>query len=220
MPSTQEDFAQSHGARYKNRITGSIGEINATSFYPVKNLGALGDGGMITTQSPTLAEKARRLRNYGSGEKHIYGEAGYNSRLDEIQAAILEVKLSYLDAWNTERRNIAAQYHAALKALAAVQLPEVPELCAPVYHIFAIQTEKRDQLKAYLRSRGIETLVHYPVPVHQQPAGKQMGIQGNYPVAEKLAATELSLPVFPGLQRKQIDYIVDAICTFYRSNRM
>jgi dTDP-4-amino-4,6-dideoxygalactose transaminase len=216
-----EDFAQSHGALYKQRQTGSLGDINATSFYPVKNLGALGDGGMVTTNSTALAKKVAILRNYGSEEKHVFTEAGSNSRLDEIQAALLEVKLQYLDAWNAERRKIAHQYITMLSEIEAVGLPGIPEGVTPVFHIFAIQTEKRDSLRSYLRSKGIETLVHYPVPLHHQPAAIRMGLAGGtYPVAEKIAGTQLSLPVYPGLRSAQIEHVAQAIRTFFSKNRV
>jgi dTDP-4-amino-4,6-dideoxygalactose transaminase len=211
-----EDNAQAHGATFKGKLTGSFGQINATSFYPTKNLGALGDGGAITTNDPGLAQKVRLLRNYGSGEKNSNEILGYNSRLDEIQAAFLNVKLTHLNTWNAERRQIAEQYYYFLKEVPEVVLPYYLPDTKPVYHIFPILTSPRNELQVYLRSQGVETAIHYPIPPHLQKAYTPLGYKkGDFPITEKLAGTCLSLPIWPGLSGEMIKYVCLKIKKFF-----
>ncbi len=197
-----EDAAQAQGARYKGRRTGSLGHAAATSFYPGKNLGALGDGGAVLTSDAAIAGKVRRLRNYGSSIKYQHDLPGYNSRLDEMQAAFLRIKLLKLDEWNESRREIAAQYHSLLLA-ADIVLPHVPDNVEPVWHLYVIRSKQREALKSYLEKSGITTLIHYPTPPHKQacyPDFEHLVL----PVAEMLAKDVLSLPMFPGLSTSDI----------------
>lgn len=195
-----EDNAQAQGARHKGRRTGSLGHAAGTSFYPGKNLGAFGDGGAVTTDDPELADRVRVLRNYGSRVKYHNEVAGFNSRLDELQAAFLRVKLRRLDEWNGRRRDVARRYLAELAGHPDFRLPHVPEWAEPVWHIFPVLHPGRDCLQQRLKGAGIGTLVHYPVPPHLSGAYGQMGFsRGAFPVAEDLAATELSLPMGPHL---------------------
>ncbi|MFC2125465.1 DegT/DnrJ/EryC1/StrS family aminotransferase [Bacteroidota bacterium] len=213
-----EDFAQAVGASYKDQKCGTMGKINACSFYPVKNLGALGDGGAITTIDEELADFCRKFRNYGSSQKYYFEEAGINSRLDELQAAILRVKLKYLDRWNLERARIAAMYLERLSDIDDVTLVSENRDMEPSWHIFPIRVQKRDQLKDYLNNKGIETIIHYPIPIHLQ-AGFEKYVKGykkgDLPIAEKIANTELSLPIYPGLLETEIEYITDCIAEFF-----
>lgn len=213
-----EDFAQSVGASYNKKKCGSFGKINACSFYPVKTLGAFGDGGAITTNDPGLAGYCRKFRNYGSDEKYYFEEAGLNSRLDEIQAAILNEKLRFLDRWIQQRIKIASMYLENLKGIGDIRLPLIQENSDPVWHIFPIRTNKRDQLQNFLIDKGIETLIHYPVPVHLQKSFQKYiktYKAGDFPVAEEIAATELSLPIYPGLTDDEIYYIIESITSFF-----
>ncbi len=207
-----EDAAQSHGARYKGRRTGSLTDAAAFSFYPAKNLGAFGDGGAITTNDAELAGRIRALRNYGSRQKYQHDCFGINSRLDEIQAAFLRVKLRRLDEWNARRRAAAARYLSELSSVPALQLPFVPEYAEPVWHIFAVRHPRRDALQSSLADAGIGTLVHYPIPPHLSGAYSAAGWKpGSFPVAEEMADTELSLPMGPHLSPAQQDAVIQAI---------
>lgn len=211
-----EDNAQSQGARYGGRLTGSWGHINGTSFYPGKNLGALGDAGAISTNDPALAEKAREWRNYGSAIKYYNKVAGYNSRLDELQAALLRIKLPYLDAWNEERTRLARTYTQHLQGVGDLQLPDVAEGAEPVWHLYVVHTSERDRLQDFLREKGIGTLIHYPVPPHRQEAYQHMGWrEGQFPISERMAERTLSLPLFPGLTDLEQFYIVECIQEFF-----
>jgi dTDP-4-amino-4,6-dideoxygalactose transaminase len=192
-----EDCAQSHGASVRGRKTGAIGDIAAFSFYPTKNLGALGDGGMVATGDPDLAERVRRLREYGWEERYVSREAGLNSRLDEIQAAVLRVKLRHLDEDNASRRRIAGLYDSLLKD-AGLILPCGRPDAVHVYHQYVIRSRERDALRGHLREMGIGTLVHYPVPVHRQPAYAARD-GGRLPLTERIAGEILSLPMYPEL---------------------
>jgi dTDP-4-amino-4,6-dideoxygalactose transaminase len=198
-----EDCAQSHGATFRGKRTGTLGDIAAFSFYPTKNLGALGDGGMVVTDDPDLAENVRLLREYGWKERYISAVEGQNSRLDELQAAVLRVKLSHLDAENESRRRIAAIYESILTGIGLV-LPKTGSGVAHVFHQYVIRTPRRDALKTYLKDKGIGTLIHYPVPVHRQPAyaGRSRG-EERLPNTEKIAGQILSLPIFPELRQEQ-----------------
>lgn len=216
-----EDNAQGHGARSDGRLTGSIGHINATSFYPTKNLGALGDGGAITTDSEAWADFARTFRNYGSKTKYYNEYAGVNSRLDELQAAVLQVKLNYLEHWNRQREQLALLYLDGLKHLPQIILPAVAPGCTHVWHLFVIRCRARQALQQFLARRGIQTMVHYPVPPHRQKAFAHLGFrQGQFPIAEQLAEESLSLPLYPGMPHAHVERVCTAISDFLdRENR-
>lgn len=210
-----EDAAQAQGARHKERISGALGHAAGFSFYPGKNLGALGDAGAVTTNNETLAERVRILRNYGSKVKYYNEVKGYNSRLDEMQAAFLRVKLKHLEEWNKRRENIADIYLEALANLPDLTLPHVPQWASPAWHIFPIRHPRRDELHNYLKSKGVDTLIHYPVPPHLAGAYADLGIQqGAFPIAETIASTELSLPMGPHLHVEDAKYVVDLIREF------
>ncbi|MEK9970683.1 MAG: DegT/DnrJ/EryC1/StrS family aminotransferase [Ferrovibrio sp.] len=205
-----EDAAQAHGATYRGRRIGSIGTAAGFSFYPTKNLGALGDGGAVVTSDAALAARVRLIRNYGSERKYEHLIAGCNSRLDELQAAILSVKLRHLDTLNADRRRIAARYMERLSNLPGLDLPGVTQESEPVWHLFPVRFAGRDELAAALSAAGVQTMVHYPVPPHLQPAYADHGYRaGQFPVAEMIARTTLSLPIWPGLP----DDMVDHVCT-------
>lgn len=213
-----EDNAQSHGATFNGKPGGSFGDINATSFYPGKNLGALGDAGAITTNDEELAGKIKMLRNYGSREKYYNECIGYNKRLDEIQAAFLSVKLKYLQQFTEERKRIAEIYLKQLAGIEEIILPKTLKGATHVYHVFLIRTQRRNELQVYLKEKGIDTLIHYPMPPHLQKAYAHLGYQkGNFPIAEMLADTSLSLPIYPGLSEKEIEFISMSIKTFFQS---
>ena len=204
-----EDAAQAQGARYKNRRAGSLGHAAATSFYPGKNLGALGDGGAILTNDTAIAGKVKQLRNYGSKVKYQHEYIGYNSRLDEIQAAFLRVKLSVLDEWNARRRIIATQY-SELLAGTEIVLPHVPEYSEHVWHLYVIRSKHRDALREHLEQFGISTIIHYPIPPHQQTCYQELNVH-KLPVAELLAEEVLSLPMSPVLRAEDVGIVVNAI---------
>ncbi|NHC08158.1 DegT/DnrJ/EryC1/StrS family aminotransferase [Azonexus fungiphilus] len=206
-----EDAAQAHGARYKGRRVGSLGDAAATSFYPGKNLGCLGDGGAVLTSDPVLADKVRKLRNYGSSIKYHHDVLGYNSRLDELQAAILRVKLKRLDDWNECRRKTAVLYTDKLRGAGYV-LPTVPDFATPVWHLYVVRMEQREQTQAFLASQGIGTIVHYPTPPHLQPCYADQKWE-DQPISQTLAAEVLSLPMYPGISEEAVDYVVDALRT-------
>lgn len=212
-----EDAAQAQGARYKGRRAGSLGDAAAFSFYPGKNLGAFSDAGAVTTSDPQLAERMTRLRNYGSRIKYQHEEAGLNSRLDELQAAFLRVKLRHLDEWNERRSKIAGVYLNDLKSengksKAEIVLPYVPDWAEPVWHLFVIRHPQRDALQKKLTEAGISTLIHYPVPPHLSGAYSGLGcVQGSFPIAEQLASSVFSLPIGPHLAAEQVEGVVIAI---------
>lgn len=205
-----EDAAQAQGARYKGRRVGSLGHAAGTSFYPGKNLGALGDGGAVLTNDDGIANKVRRLRNYGSTVKYQHEIAGYNSRLDELQAAFLREKLKVLDECNAKRREIAATYSSLLDRCNSV-LPFIPEFSEPVWHLYVIRSKQRDALKAHLEQQGISTVIHYPTPPHQQ-ACYPYYVNHTLSVAEMLAREVLSLPISPVLRVEEIEQVCTAIC--------
>jgi len=204
-----EDAAQAQGARYKGRRIGAHSDAVAWSFYPGKNLGALGDAGAITTSDPELAERLRMLRNYGSRTKYVHELAGYNSRLDPIQAAILSVKLERLDEWNTRRRRIAATYLDAF-ACSGLQLPAVPDWAEPVWHLFVVRHPNRDLLQKALAELGVATLIHYPIPPHRQQAFADMAAR-SLPISERIHREVLSLPIGPQMVAHQIERVVEAV---------
>lgn len=209
-----EDCAQAHGAWYKGRKVGSFGNIAGFSFYPGKNLGALGDAGAVVTDDEKLAEKVRALGNYGADYKYHHIYKGYNSRLDEIQAAFLSVKLKYLDKMNEERRRIAELYLNRVKNDQVI-LPQILEGTCPVWHIFAIRCNDRDRLEKYLNEKQIRTAKHYPIPMHFQKCYERLNIKkGELPIAEELSRTELSLPMYYGITDDQVNYVIDAINEF------
>lgn len=212
-----EDNAQAHGAIFKNRMTGRWGTINATSFYPTKNLGALGDGGAILTNDKKLGDLANTFRNYGSNKKGVHSTQGFNSRLDEIQAAVLRIKLKKLNEWNEMRTRNAELYFDELNNVGDLRLPpQATDIARPVFHLFVIQTAHREKLKKFLSKNGLGTSVHYPIPVHLQPAYSHLSYKkGSLPIAEGLAKTVLSLPIYPGLKKGQIETICEAIKSFF-----
>ena len=213
--SVVEDNAQAHGAAFDGRLTGSFGHLNATSFYPGKNLGALGDAGAVTTTNAALAQRVRVLRNYGSAQKYHNEEIGYNSRLDELQAALLRVKLPHLAAWTAQRRQLAAWYDQYLAGIAGLRLPHTAPGATHVYHLYVVHHPRRDALQQHLTQHGIGTLVHYPVPPHRQPAYQALHMPtGRFPIAEALAATCLSLPLWPGMTEVQVAIVAGTIRTF------
>jgi len=210
-----EDNAQSVGAEYKNRKTGSFGIINATSFYPTKNLGALGDGGAITTDIDDLAKKVRLLRNYGSEVKYHNEIQGYNSRLDELQAAILSVKLNFLDQWNSERIQLAHYYNEKLSDIKNLSIPTYDKDFKHVFHVYVVRVKEREKMIEHLNKHSIQTSIHYPIPPYKQEAYKHLNIQSaNYPITEKIASECLSLPMYPGLKKEEQDLIIEAIKCF------
>jgi dTDP-4-amino-4,6-dideoxygalactose transaminase len=211
-----EDNAQAHGATFKGKITGSFGDINGTSFYPGKNLGALGDAGAITTDSYELATKAMMLRNYGSIEKYKHNIIGHNMRLDELQAAFLSVKLKHLEKWTSARQQLADQYASALSGVGDLILPKIGRDATHVYHLWVIRTKKRDALQKHLAENGISTLIHYPIPPHLQKAYNHLGYSINdFPLAKELAETCLSLPLWPGMNIEEIHYVSNSILNFF-----
>lgn len=213
-----EDNAQAQGASYNDRITGSWGEVNGTSFYPGKNLGALGDAGAITTNNIDIDRKIRMLRNYGSEKKYYNEVIGYNMRLDELQAAILRVKLKRLSDWTGERRQIASWYNEGLYGIGDLILPEVANLSTHVYHLFVIRTQFRDDLQKFLNNNGIGTLIHYPIPPHLQEAYKHLNFKySDFPIAEKIAQTSLSLPLWPGITFPEVEYVCATIKKYFDS---
>ncbi|MCX8023107.1 MAG: DegT/DnrJ/EryC1/StrS family aminotransferase [Syntrophorhabdaceae bacterium] len=210
-----EDACQAHGAMYKDRKVGTFGDASAFSFYPTKNLGCYGDGGMVVTDSSEVAEHARMLRIYGQEGKHIHVIEGFNSRLDEMQAALLKVKLPFLDRWNKKRRHIAWLYTRELIDTPVV-LPQEESWAYHVYHLYVIRTEKRDGLMEFLRKRGVTTLIHYPTPIHLQRVYDHLGYKrGAFPNAEKAAEEILSLPMYPSLTEDEVMYVASSIREFY-----
>lgn len=211
-----EDNAQSHGATFNGKLTGSWGDANGTSFYPGKNLGALGDAGAVTTNSKAIAEKIQMLRNYGSKEKYYNEVIGNNMRLDEMQAAFLSVKLRYLKEWTNQRQQIAVWYDDALQGIDEIILPHTHIEATHCYHLYVIRATNRDALQNYLAERDIETLLHYPIPPHLQVAYHHLGYKkGDFPIAEELATTSLSLPIWPGMTKENCIQVAAAIKEFY-----
>ena len=210
-----EDAAQAHGARLGGVSAGSFGHASAWSFYPGKNLGAFGDGGAVTTNDPGIADRIRSLRSYGSRVKYVHEERGVNSRLDDLQAAVLSTKLRHLEEWNERRRSCAALYLAELTGT-PLQLPEVPAGSVPVWHLYVVRSPERDQLQAALRRGGIDTLIHYPHPPHKQGAYADTPLAGlSLPVSEQMHREVLSLPIGPHLARDQQLRVVEATREFF-----
>jgi len=211
-----EDNAQAHGAEFNGRLTGSIGDINATSFYPGKNLGALGDAGAVTTNNLALAKRILLLRNYGSSKKYVNESIGYNMRLDELQAAFLSIKLKCLPEWTLQRQKIAGWYGQALRGVGDLILPTTLAGSTHVFHLYVIRTKLRDALQDYLTSKEIGTLIHYPIPPHLQEAYRQLGFtKGDFPIAEEIADTCLSLPIWPGMTEEHVNSVTTMIVSFF-----
>jgi dTDP-4-amino-4,6-dideoxygalactose transaminase len=214
-----EDACQAHGAEFQGKRAGSFGAMGCFSFYPTKNLGAYGDGGMVVTNNKKLYETLSLLRCYGEKKKYQHHLKGGNSRLDEIQAAILRVKLKYLDRWNKERRKKASIYKDILEGTGVI-LPDEKDWTRHVYHLFVIRTKMRDGLQAFLKTKGIDTLIHYPIPIHLQKAYKELGYQrGDLPVTEKCSREILSLPFFPELREEEMEEVEKQIKEFFKGNR-
>jgi len=212
-----EDAAQAHGARRDGRAAGATGLVGAFSFYPGKNLGAMGDAGALVTDSAPLADKVRALREHGQTAKYKHELEGWTARLDTIQALVLLRKLPLLDGWNEERRMAAAWYTDALADVGDIRTPAVPDGSEPVWHLFVVRTRRREELADFLRSRGVGTGVHYPEPPHLMPPYSHLGYRrGSFPVAEELAQEVLSLPMFPGISEEQVTAVVDSIAAFFR----
>ncbi|WP_201764730.1 DegT/DnrJ/EryC1/StrS family aminotransferase [Psychroflexus gondwanensis] len=206
-----EDNAQAHGSSYNGKLTGSFGHANGVSFYPGKNLGALGDAGAVTTNKEEIAEKIKALRNYGSHKKYHNNYVGLNRRLDELQAALLSVKLQYLNDWTQERKEIAETYNEILVGSNLI-LPKLASNADHVYHLYVVRTSKREELQEHLNNKGVGTLIHYPIPPHLQKAYKYLGYKkGDFPIAEELANTSISLPLWVGLNTRQINSITSII---------
>jgi dTDP-4-amino-4,6-dideoxygalactose transaminase len=212
-----EDNAQAQGAVCNGKLSGSFGDINATSFYPGKNLGALGDAGAITTNDSQLNQKVKVLRNYGSQKKYYNEVKGVNSRLDELQAALLDVKLRYLQLETEGRQRLAMIYNEHLEGIEGLTLPQNAEGCSSVYHIYQLRTSKRDELQKYLTEQGIGTVIHYPVPPHLQEAYKELNFkQGDFPIAEKIAKETLSIPLYPGMPKEHQEFVIEKIKGFFK----
>ena len=209
-----EDCAQAHGATYKGKVIGSFGDAAGFSFYPGKNLGALGDAGATVTNDKEIADKIRALGNYGSDYKYHHIYKGNNSRLDEMQAAFLAAKLPHLNKMNEERRRIAQMYMDGIKNPEVI-LPFVPEDMVPVWHIFGVRCKRRDELEKFLNDAGIGTNKHYPIPMHMQECYKDLGFkEDNFPIAEEISATELSLPMYYGMTNEEVQYVIEKVNEF------
>lgn len=206
-----EDAAQAHGARYRGTAAGALGDAAGFSFYPSKNLGALGDAGAVTTDDDALADRVRVLRNYGSRAKYHNEKKGYNSRLDELQAALLREKLGVLDQWNARRSALAQRYLEGLAGL-PLTLPHVPPDCRPAWHLFVVRTRARDALVQRLAESGIGTLIHYPIPPHLQPAYAELGLgPESLPISEAIHREVVSLPLWPQMSEEQVDFVIGGV---------
>ena len=206
-----EDAAQAHGARYRGRRCGGLGDAAGFSFYPGKNLGAMGDAGAVTTDDDALAERVRMLRNYGSKVKYHHDLAGLNSRLDSLQAAVLRIKLRHLDEWNERRRAVAARYLEELAGVDGLVLPEIPDFAEPVWHLFVVRHPQRDALRQRLAKAGVDTIIHYPIPPHLTGAYAKGAAHCHLPVAERLAGEVLSLPMGPHLALEDPENVAVAV---------
>ena len=214
-----EDCAQAHISEYKGKKIGSLGIASSFSFYPGKNLGAYGEGGVVMTNDNKLAEKFKLIRSHGAEEKYLHTIFGHNYRMDGIQGAVLKVKLKHLQLWTENRRKAAAKYKELLLDLNQVQVPVEMAYNKHVYHLFVIQAQKRDELHAYLNEKHISTGLHYPIPLHLQPCFKHLGYtKGDFPISEKLADNCLSLPIFPEITEEQIQYVCNTISEFYKKS--
>lgn len=213
-----EDTCQAHGAKWKGKCAGTFGDAGCFSFYPSKNLGAFGDAGLASTNSAPLADKLRLARNYGSTKKNCHEIPGENSRLDSIQASVLNVKLPFLDEWNQARFNSACRYTELLEGIKGISTPDFDstDISGHVFHLFVVKCEKRDKLLSYLAENGIQAGIHYPVPIHLHPAFGSLGLKkGEYPITEEVSEKILSLPIFPEISDEQINYVTSTVETFY-----
>jgi dTDP-4-amino-4,6-dideoxygalactose transaminase len=211
-----EDACQAHGAKYRGKKVGTFGSLGCFSFYPTKNLGGYGDGGMVLTDDKKFYEILHLLRCYGERKKYQHSVKAGNSRLDEVQAAILRVKLKYLDQWNEERRRKAGIYTEKLASL-NILCPVEGDKAESVYHLYVIRTQKRNHLQAFLKEKGIETLIHYPIPIHLQKAYEELGYQrGDLLMTERCSREVLSLPLFPELKDSEIEEVAGTICLFFK----
>jgi dTDP-4-amino-4,6-dideoxygalactose transaminase len=215
-----EDACQAHGAEYRGRRTGTLGDAAAYSFYYSKNLGAYGEGGIAVTNSRATATRLQLLRNHGSETRYYHKMLGMNSRLDELQAAVLRIKLRYLEHWNTARRAIAQEYTKRLSGMPGVATPvETPDV-KHVYHLYVIRTERRDELLDWLQRHGVHAGIHYPVPIHLQEACRDLGYnEGDFPVAERVSKEIISLPIYPELGIDDVNYVCQTISDFFRDKR-
>jgi dTDP-4-amino-4,6-dideoxygalactose transaminase len=212
-----EDACQAHGAKYKGQMAGSMGVAGCFSFYPGKNLGACGEGGAMVTNDDALAQKVRMLREHGSVQKYVHVLPGYNFRLEGLQGAVLAVKLPHLDNWNDRRREVAKRYHQRL-AGQGIKLPTEQSHAHHVYHLYVIQTDDREGLRHHLAQRGIETGLHYPIPLHQQEAYASLGYRtGDFPVTENATQRILSLPMYPDIPMEAVDYVCDSVSEWAKS---
>ncbi len=212
-----EDNAQAHGATFNGKVTGSFGNANGTSFYPGKNLGALGDAGAVTTNDEDLQKEITMLRNYGSEKKYNNEVIGFNMRLDELQAGFLSVKLKHINEWTKQRIEIANKYNCALKNIGDLVLPIVHQGATHVYHLYVVKTKNRTELQKHLSDKGIGTLIHYPIPPHLQKAYSFLNYKkGDFPIAEEIANTCLSLPIWPGMTEENIECVCNAIKSFFK----
>lgn len=211
-----EDNAQAHGATYNGKITGSFGEANAVSFYPTKNLGAVGEAGAITTDDSEVAHNIKVLRNYGSQKRYYNEVKGYNNRIDEFEAGFLSLALKYLDKWTIERNRLAELYMTHLSDVKDLILPYLAEGATTVNHLFVIRLNRRDELMEYLKGKGIGSVIHYPIPPHLQEAYQELGYKkGDFPIAEEIAETCLSLPLYVGLEDEEVIYVCNTIKNFF-----
>jgi dTDP-4-amino-4,6-dideoxygalactose transaminase len=209
-----EDCAQSHGAKFEGRYTGTFGTIGCFSFYPTKPLGALGDSGALITNDEEIAKRLRAIRNYGSAKKYVNEISGVNSRLDEVQAAVLQVGITHLEEGNNYRYNIAQKYLQGIKC-SYVELPKCKQDSTHVFHVFALLCKNRDALQKHLQENGIDTLVHYPIPPHMQECYKHLGFkEGDFPISERYAKEELSLPIYAGMPDEEVDYVISVVNNF------
>lgn len=212
-----EDSAEAFGMQWRGKSAGGLGDIGVYSFFPTKTLGCFGDGGMVLTDNDELAAKVRRLRVHGAEKKYHHSEIGLNSRLDALQAAILNVKMNYIESEIEERARIASWYKEELEELSTVELPPVKEGCRPVWYVFNIKCQKRDELQNHLKEAGIGTSIYYPLPMHLQECFRYLGYEkGDFPVAEALCREVLALPLFVGMEREQVSYVCDKIKEFYK----
>ena len=207
-----EDNAQAHGARFNGKLTGSFGDINATSFYPTKNLGALGEAGAITTNKELFAQKVKTLRNYGSQKRYHNEVIGYNNRIDEFEAAYLTIALKHLEQWDKNRSSLAQMYKDALSEIEEITLPTIMEGATTVNHLFVLRLKNRDKIREFLKEKGIGTQIHYPIPPHLQKAYSKLGYKkGDFPIAEEIANSIISLPLWYGMEENQVRYITDQL---------
>ena len=211
-----EDSCQAYGASYKGRRAGVLGHLSAFSFFPTKNLGGAGDGGILTTDDGALADHLRMLRVHGSRERYVHEEIGYNSRLDEVQAAVIRVKVPRVDGWNRQRDQVAGWYRKGLAGVPQVAVPAVPEGYTHIYHQYVIRAQRRDDLKAFLQERGVGSMIYYPIPLHVQTCFRFLGYRDGYlPATERAAREVLALPVFAELTQAEVGQVCDAIRDFH-----